>query len=109
MKIAVAVDGGQVSAHFGHCEGFMVYDIEQKRITGKQILPNPGHKPGFLPGYLAERGIDCIIAGGLGSNAQQLFAENNVAVVTGVAGDPDAVANAWAEGILEPGDNSCDH
>lgn len=109
MKIAVAVDGGQVSSHFGHCEGFMIYDVEQARVISKQLLPNPGHRPGFLPVYLAERGINYIVAGGLGSSAQQLFEENNIIVITGVAGDPDAVAKSCAEGTLKPGDNSCDH
>ena len=109
MRIAIAVDGGQVSAHFGHCEGFMLYDIEGKQVADKQMLPNPGHRHGFLPGYLAERGINCIIAGGLGSNAQRLFNDNNITVITGVAGDSDAVAAGWLEGTLQPGDNSCDH
>ena len=49
MKIAVANDGNYVSQHFGHCEGFNLYFIESNAVTYKRFVPNPGHKPGFLP------------------------------------------------------------
>ena len=29
MKIAVASEGKNVSGHFGHCEGFTIYDVEE--------------------------------------------------------------------------------
>jgi predicted Fe-Mo cluster-binding NifX family protein len=32
MKIAVASEGKFVSGHFGHCEGFTVYEVDEKRV-----------------------------------------------------------------------------
>lgn len=29
MKIAIASDGKYVSRHFGHCEGFTIYEVEE--------------------------------------------------------------------------------
>lgn len=32
MKIAVASEGEEVSMHFGHCEGFWIFDVENEEI-----------------------------------------------------------------------------
>ncbi len=48
MKIAIAADGNRVSGHFGHCEGFMIYEIENGEILNHKFEPNPGHRPGFF-------------------------------------------------------------
>ena len=67
MKIAVASLSGQVAEHFGHCEAFLLLDS----LTGKseQVL-NPGHKPGFLPNFLGDLGVEVIISGGMGGGAE---------------------------------------
>ena len=69
MKIAVAAMGNTVSGHFGHCENFNIYDAEDGKITAEEVVANPGHRPGFLPNFLADRGVQVIIAGGMGGGA----------------------------------------
>ena len=32
MRIAVASEGKNVTEHFGHCEGFLIYDAENREI-----------------------------------------------------------------------------
>lgn len=49
MKIAVAAMGKNVAGHFGHCENFIFFDTADGGITGVNSVPNPGHRPGFLP------------------------------------------------------------
>lgn len=66
MKIAVAAMGNTVSGHFGHCEDFLIFDTADGAVTGEERVPNPGHRPGFLPNFLADRGVEVIIAGGMG-------------------------------------------
>ncbi len=66
MKIAIATDGNEVSGHFGHCEGFTMYEISEDEVLGNEFVPNPGHRPGFLPVFLKEKGTDIIISGGMG-------------------------------------------
>ncbi len=111
MKIAIPSDNGQVSAHFGHCEEFTVYDVDesQKKVIGKEIIANPGHQPGFLPGYLAKQGISCIIAGGMGLKAKQLFDQNNIQTITGASGVVDEVIQEYLAGSLVSKGNYCDH
>ena len=107
MRIAVASDGNIVSGHFGHCEGFTIYEVEDKNIKSQNVLENPGHKPGFLPRYLAEQKIDVIIAGGMGETAQALFNENNIEVVVGAAGDKGQAVKSFLNGELKSTGSVC--
>ena len=73
-------------------------------------IPAPEHEPGLLPAWLADKGASFIIAGGMGSRAQQLFAGQGITVVTGAApAEPMAVVRQFLEGALVTGDNVCDH
>ena len=49
MKIAVASQNEMVADHFGHCENFNIYDVSDGKVVSGESIPNPGHKPGFLP------------------------------------------------------------
>ncbi len=75
QKVAIASEKDNVSDHFGYCEGFNIYDIKEEKITKKEFVPNPGHKPGFLPNFLNEKGVNIIISGGMGQKAVNIFNE----------------------------------
>lgn len=94
MLIGVAVNGKEIADHFGHCEAFELYKIDDQKIIEVNKIDNPGHRPGFLPAFLAENGINMIIAGGMGKSAMDLFKEHNIEVITGLKGmGKDAVAD----------------
>lgn len=84
MKIAIASEGKYVSGHFGHCEGFTIYHVEDGKVKNEKFISNPGHKPGYLPVFLKELGVNVIISGGMGAAAQELFNESGIEVVVGV-------------------------
>ncbi|WP_058484906.1 NifB/NifX family molybdenum-iron cluster-binding protein [Defluviitalea phaphyphila] len=107
MKIAVASEGKMVSGHFGHCEGFTVYEVEENKIKNKEFVKNPGHRPGFLPKYLNELGINVIISGGMGETAQQLFNQNNIEVIVGVEGVSDEVIDKYLKNELRSTGSVC--
>ncbi len=109
MKVAISTDDGYVSAHFGRCSSYTIYEIKGEKILGKEEVPNPGHQPGFLPNFLSEKGVSCIIAGGMGPRAQGLFAEKNIDAVVGVQGPVDEVIEKFVKQELEPGDDLCGH
>ena len=71
MKIAVASMGNAVAGHFGHCENFNIFDAENGAIVKTESIPNPGHRPGFLPNFLGDMGVEVIIAGGMGGGGLQ--------------------------------------
>jgi predicted Fe-Mo cluster-binding NifX family protein len=112
MKIAIPLSGGQLSQHFGHCEQFLFVDadMEQHRVLGKNVETAPEHAPGLLPRWLAERGVDTVIAAGVGARAQELLSASSVKVLTGVsATDPDSLIGDFLSGGLETGSNQCNH
>ncbi|HHY08963.1 MAG TPA: dinitrogenase iron-molybdenum cofactor [Firmicutes bacterium] len=95
MKIAVASSENEVAGHFGYCESFFIFRGEDGRITKQEELPNPGHRPGFLPKYLHDLGVNVIISGGMGQNAIRLFEEQGIIVITGVTGSPKEAAEKF--------------
>jgi predicted Fe-Mo cluster-binding NifX family protein len=109
MKVAIATDQGYVSAHFGRCPAYTIYDIADGEIRQREDIENPGHQPGFLPQYLAERGVNVIIAGGMGPRAQALFAQSNITTFIGVQGPLDEVITKFINQELEAGQDLCNH
>lgn len=112
LKIAVPVVGGRLSAHFGHCEEFVLFDVdmEGKKILSQEMAPAPPHEPGLLPVWLKEKGAHLIIAGGMGSRAQGLFTEKGIDVIIGASSDnPEEVVKDYLNGNLKTGENICDH
>ena len=109
MKIAVASEKDIVTGHFGHCENFNIYDIEDKKIVKTESIPNPGHKPGFLPNFLNDMGVKVIISGGMGGGAVQIFNEKGIEVVVGAKGDAKAAAEGYLRGELKTTGDVCNH
>jgi len=109
MRVAIATDKGQVASHFGRCEEYTVYEINDGEIVGKETLPNPGHGPGIIPNYLAEHNVTTIIAGGMGPRAQTFFSQLGIQPIIGVQGEVESVIQAFLAGEIKPGENVCDH
>lgn len=107
LKIAVAGEGRAVTGHFGHCQHFLVFEVENSKIVKEEILPNPGHRPGFLPNYLADQGIQVIISGGMGGGAVEIFNERGVEVVIGATGEAKTVVEAYLKDELKSTGSIC--
>lgn len=107
MKIAVASEGTRVTGHFGHCENFNIYDAENGKITASQSVANPGHRPGFLPNFLGDLGVNVIISGGMGGGAIEIFNQRGIEVITGAAGDAAQAAQSYLAGKLRSTGSVC--
>lgn len=107
MKIAIASEGKYVSGHFGHCEGFTIYEVTDKNILGSKFVANPGHRPGFLPVFLKDLNTNVIIAGGMGETAQELFKENGIEVVVGAQGLCDDLIKQYVNEELRSTGSVC--
>jgi len=109
-KIAIPLEHGQLCAHFGHCEQFAIIDTENNQIVREELLTPPPHEPGLLPGWLAQRGVNHVIAGGMGQRALDLFAAQNITVTVGAQPrKPSELVMAWMNHTLASGANACDH
>ncbi len=100
MIIAVACDGKNVTEHFGHCQSFALYTEENGKIVSTKVVANPGHKPGFLPNFLADNGVKVIISGGMGGGAVDIFNSRDIEVVIGAKGDALENVEAYLAGKL---------
>ena len=107
MKAVISTDNNYVSAHFGRCPSFTIIEIENKKVINKEIINNPGHHPGYLPQFFNEKGVECIIAGGMGRNAVNLFDQFNIKQYVGISGKIEDVINQLVEGTLITGDSLC--
>ncbi len=112
MLIAIPTAEGKLAMHFGHCEKFALIDVDMdsKKILSENSDTPPPHEPGVLPRWLAEKGANIIIAGGMGQRAQDMFISNGIKVVIGASAiEPRAIVEQYLSDSLETGDNVCDH
>ena len=107
-KIVIASDNNMVTNHFGHCEEFIWYGVDGGEIIEKEGIKNPGHKPGFLPKYLADLGLNTLITGGIGRKAIDIFLSKDIKVITGASGQVDEVIKAYLGGNLQSTKSICE-
>ena len=107
MRIAEASDNEMVTEHFGHCERFILFDAENDKVEKSETIANPGHRPGFLPNFLADRGVNVIISGGMGGGAVDIFNQRNIEVIVGAKGNAKAAVEAYLEGSLKSTGSVC--
>jgi predicted Fe-Mo cluster-binding NifX family protein len=109
-KIAIPLENGVLSKHFGHCQQFAVLETMYESIENESLLVPPPHEPGVIPLWLAQEGITDVIAGGMGQRAIDLFTRHNINVFVGAEKkDYRILAQELIGGILVAGANYCDH
>lgn len=107
--MAIALEGEEVSGHFGHCEKYALFQVKEGRADREKDVLSPAHEPGKLPVFLADLQVDMVIAGGMGPKAVELFQQKGIDVLLGVKGNASQVAETFAAGRLQPGISSCHH
>lgn len=107
MRIAISTDGDFVSAHFGRCPSFTLVDIENGKVTNRTEVANPGHQPGAIPQFLHQKGVNCIVCGGMGQRAAAFFQEYSIQTIVGVSGKIDDIIEQLKKGTLKGGESLC--
>ena len=108
-RIAVTYDNGKVFQHFGRTEAFKVYEVEDEKVVGSEVIRSNGVGHGALAGLLADHTIDTLICGGIGGGAMAALAEAGIEVCAGAEGDTDEVIETYLRGDLESAGVTCDH
>ena len=110
FKFAIPLENGVLCSHFGHCQQFAIIDVENNAIICESLITPPPHEPGLLPGWLAERGVTDVIAGGMGQRALDMFSAQNIKVNVGAQPKSSReLVSDWLKNSLETGTNACDH
>ena len=109
MKVAIAIEDGQVAPHFGRCQAYLVAEVLDGEIGTRQQVDSPGHEPGALPAMLHDLGVKCVVAGGMGPRAVGMFQDYGISTVLGVTGAAHEALSQFAKGTLKGGESTCDH
>jgi predicted Fe-Mo cluster-binding NifX family protein len=109
-RVAIPVQDGKLSMHFGQSHLFFIYDVREGKITGKEEVIPPEHGPEVYPRWLAELGVTDVITGGIGQKAIDVFLREKINVFDG-APEKEAgeLVNDYLSGDLESLGNYCDH
>jgi len=107
MKVAISTDGNLVSAHFGRCPHYTIVDVQNGKLLSKEVVDNPGHSPGFIPQFLHKKGVEAIVAGGMGARASGFFDELGMKAIAGISGSIEDVIDQLLKGTLKGGKSLC--
>lgn len=112
MKIAIPTRGNVVDDHFGHCEAYTVFNIdENKKIIGSEILPSPqgcGCKSN-IASVLKEKGVSVMLAGNMGNGALNVLNSHEIDVYRGCSGDVRQLTEAFLQGKIGDSGEGCHH
>ncbi|NVN95585.1 MAG: NifB/NifX family molybdenum-iron cluster-binding protein [Bacteroidetes bacterium] len=111
MKIAIPTKGHIVDDHFGHCEMYSIFTINEGKITNTELLPSPqgcGCKSN-ISSILKEKGISIMLAGNMGEGAMNVLNMQGIEVIRGCSGDTSLVIDAYIKGIITDSGIGCNH
>jgi predicted Fe-Mo cluster-binding NifX family protein len=93
MNTLIAIPSAQpggleagLGAHFGHCDLYTLVAVENGEVKDVQVVPNVPHQQGgcMAPvNYLAEKGVQKLIAGGMGLRPLMGFNQAGIEVYFG--------------------------
>ncbi len=110
MKIAVPTRENVVDSHFGHCEFYTIYSINDKNeIINTEIIPSPqgcGCKSD-IAAVLEREGVKVMLAGNMGGGALNVLSSHNIKVLRGCEGDVTAVVKSYLNNELEDSGVGC--
>ena len=93
-----------IGAHFGRCEVYTLVYIENGAVTSVKTLPAIPHSEGGCGApvrYLAENGVNTMLAGGMGMRPLMGFHENGIEVFhTGESRNVKEGVDAFLQGKL---------
>ncbi|MBE6268134.1 MAG: dinitrogenase iron-molybdenum cofactor biosynthesis protein [Bacteroidales bacterium] len=110
MRIAVPTRDGRVDDHFGHCDHYTVFTVEDNAIVETFDLPSPqgcGCKSG-IAADLQQLGVEVMLAGNMGEGAKNKLAAHNIKAIRGCSGDVVALVNDYLAGKVDDSGYSCE-
>jgi len=108
MRIAISTEeknglGSSISHHFGRCPYYVLVDMEGVCIAEVKAIVNPyhqQHKPGMVPEFIKEQGVDVMICGRMGRRAIDFFDQFGIQVATGAVGNVRIALELYLDGKL---------
>lgn len=112
MKIAIPTRDNRVDDHFGHCDHYTVFTVdENKAVISSERLDSPqgcGCKSN-IASVMQDMGITVMLAGNMGMGAFNKLSEHGIGVLRGCQGNIEDVLKAYLEGSISDSAESCSH
>jgi len=110
MKIALPSRQNLIDDHFGHCEHYTIFTIDNnKEIVSQEKLASPagcGCKSNIAQ-TLSEMGVEIMLAGNMGEGAINVLRSAGIEVLRGCSGDVKETTLNWLNGSLVDSGDSC--
>jgi len=110
MKIALPSRQNLIDDHFGHCEHYTIFTIDNnKKIVSQEKLASPagcGCKSNIAQ-TLSEMGVEIMLAGNMGEGAVNVLRSAGIEVLRGCSGDVKETTLNWLNGSLVDSGDSC--
>lgn len=110
MKVAVPTRENSVDDHFGHCEAYTIFTInENKTIEKAEILPSPagcGCKSN-IAAVLNEMGVSVMLAGNMGNGALNVLNSYGIDVYRGCSGNVNQLVEVFLQGEVDDSGEGC--
>ena len=109
IKIAVPTRDERIDDHFGHCDHYTIYTIENKEIKNKEQLASPqgcGCKSG-IAADLQAMGVKVMLAGNMGEGAKEKLESHDIRVIRGCSGNIDTVVKGFLAGFVFDSGKGC--
>lgn len=112
MKVAVPTRANVVDDHFGHCEAYSIFAVDDNnQIVSSEILPAPqgcGCKSN-IAGVLQQKGVTVMLAGNMGTGALNVLSNHGIKVYRGCTGDVLQLAEAFLLKKITDSGVGCSH
>lgn len=109
MKICLPTRDGVIDDHFGHCDHYTIFTVENGKITAEESMDSPegcGCKSGIAP-VLAQKGVLVMLGGNMGEGAKNVLNSNGIEVIRGCSGPVREVAEAWLRHEISDNQIAC--
>lgn len=123
MRVAIPTnDMTTISAHFGRCKGFIIYDLEENQVTNLQYILNTitghaknkhkehnhgEHKHSHESILNTLKKCDVVIAGGMGKRLYEDFVQHNIQVFVTKEKSINKAIDLYFKDILDHNTEKC--
>lgn len=105
MKLALPTKNNCVDGHFGHCDYFTVYTVDESNKTiideGRIEAPKGCGCSSNIPSVLAAENVSVLMTNNLGATALEGLKKENIEVILGCSGQVEEVTLDWLNGRLK--------
>ena len=109
MKIAIPTRENNVDGHFGQCEYYTIFSVEENKIVKKEILESPqgcGCKSN-IAATLQQKGVKQMLAGNMGAVALSKLNAFGIEVTRGCDGNVDELVAKHQKGEIKDTGEPC--